>query len=168
MQDRRDQLSDVERASSAVTVTEELVQLVVHDTIDVIHCYITLGSEVDTMGFLNFCVERGKTVVVPRTLPNRRLQHLVYTSPSNLSVGRFGTRFPADMKEFEGKPELIVVPGLAFSFEGDRLGYGAGYYDTFLAENEQALKVGVCYVSQVIDEVPTEAHDVRLDRIIAG
>ena len=56
----------------------------------------------------------------------------------------------------------ILVPGLAFSANGARLGYGKGYYDTFFAQHP-VLKLGLCYDFQLVPQVPTQPHDVRMD-----
>ena len=60
---------------------------------------------------------------------------------------------------------LCLVPGLAFSADGARLGYGKGYYDTFFARHS-VLKLGLCYDFQLVPQVPTQPHDVRMDGIL--
>jgi len=62
-------------------------------------------------------------------------------------------------------PDVILVPGVAFSPGKVRLGYGGGFYDRFLAASD-ALKIGVAFSCQVLPELPAEAHDVRMDAII--
>lgn len=62
--------------------------------------------------------------------------------------------------------ELIVVPGVAYDRKGNRLGRGKGFYDRLL-QSTKATKVGVCYEFQLIDEVPAEPHDVRMDMVIS-
>lgn len=62
-------------------------------------------------------------------------------------------------------PSVLVVPGLAFSKEGKRLGRGKGFYDRYL-ENKTVFKIGVCAEKQVVDELKTEDHDVRMDIVI--
>jgi 5-formyltetrahydrofolate cyclo-ligase len=63
--------------------------------------------------------------------------------------------------------DLIVVPGLAFTAEGNRLGRGAGFYDQFLsAIPATTVKVGVCFEFQKVPEVPQESHDVKMDTVV--
>lgn len=62
-------------------------------------------------------------------------------------------------------PGLILIPGLAFSESGDRLGRGKGFYDTYLA-NYTGIKIGICFSIQIKEMVPTEKHDVQLDYIV--
>jgi len=71
--------------------------------------------------------------------------------------------------EFEllEKPDLIFVPGLAFSKDGHRLGRGAGFFDRLLAGRAaQAFKIGICFSFQLVDAVPTERHDIEMDTIV--
>lgn len=61
--------------------------------------------------------------------------------------------------------DFVIIPGLAFDRKNNRLGFGAGYYDRFLAESK-AFKAGICYDFQRIDEIPKEEHDIPMDAVI--
>ena len=64
-------------------------------------------------------------------------------------------------------PDLVVVPGLAFTSTGDRLGQGGGWYDRFLSQvRSGCTTVGVCFAEQVVDSLPLEAHDVAVDHVV--
>jgi 5-formyltetrahydrofolate cyclo-ligase len=85
---------------------------------------------------------------------------------SELVAGRFGIREPAPGPGL-GQLDLIVVPGLAFTDEGSRLGRGAGFYDRFLSTVPgTTLKIGVCFEFQRLSEIPHESHDVKMDTIV--
>ena len=63
--------------------------------------------------------------------------------------------------------DVIIVPGVAFTVHGARMGRGKGYYDRFLSQSGfAAMKVGVCYSEQIVDDIPTEPHDVMMDAVI--
>ena len=65
--------------------------------------------------------------------------------------------------------DLIVVPGVAFTENGARMGRGKGFYDRYLSlEDFRGVKIGVCYRVQVVDAIPLEEHDVKMDRVIYG
>lgn len=67
--------------------------------------------------------------------------------------------------------DVVIVPALAFDSKKNRIGFGGGYYDTFLEKvrkkNNKALFIGVCYDFQIIDSVPTEKHDITLDFVVS-
>jgi 5-formyltetrahydrofolate cyclo-ligase len=91
--------------------------------------------------------------------------HLV-TALSQLLPGRFGIREPSEGPTVE-RLDLIVVPGLAFTADGNRLGQGAGFYDRFLSTVPPATaKIGVCFAFQLVAEIPLESHDTRVDVVV--
>ena len=66
-----------------------------------------------------------------------------------------------------GSVDVVIVPGLAFTSDGRRLGQGGGWYDRFLAATRpDCLAIGVCFSAQLVDELPAEPHDVVLDCVI--
>jgi 5-formyltetrahydrofolate cyclo-ligase len=166
MLERRDRLSQAARDRHAERINAQLWDLIEERAVRVIHSYMTMGSEVDVRPLLQKALDKGLQVVVPKTLRKRQLQHLVLTDLKNTEAGIFNTYHPKDASEYTGEYDLILVSGLAFDPRGYRVGYGGGYYDTFLADQQAALRVGVCYPFQLVAEVPVEEHDVRLDRVV--
>ena len=68
-----------------------------------------------------------------------------------------------------GEIDLVVCPGVAFTADGRRLGRGRGYYDRYLGDPVfRGFRVGICYAHQLVDDLPVEPHDVRMDRVITG
>ena len=87
---------------------------------------------------------------------------------SELVPGRFGIREPVAGPAL-AQLDLIVVPGLAFTAEGSRLGRGAGFYDRFLSTiPATTVKIGVCFEFQRVSEIPQESHDVKMDAVVCG
>lgn len=81
-------------------------------------------------------------------------------------AGPFGVPVPEEEIVFDkDKIDVVIVPGVAFDKEGNRMGYGRGYYDRFL-QDISAVRVGVCHSFQVIESVPCEEHDVKMDIIV--
>ena len=91
-----------------------------------------------------------------------------YTGPECMVSGeQFGIGEPTGPEWTDlGAVELIVVPGVAFDSEGNRMGRGRGFYDRLLKSTPRAAKVGVAYDFQMLDHIATEPHDVRMDRVI--
>jgi 5-formyltetrahydrofolate cyclo-ligase len=132
----------------------------------VVHAYLPMGNEIDISPLIEKLLKNNTTVVVPKTLKNRKIEHLVLDSLDNLEPGVYGTSHPKNGVVFTGELDLVLVPGLAFDTENFRLGYGGGYYDTFLAEHPTAFTVGIAYPFQQLKTVPKEAHDTRLDLVL--
>ncbi len=133
-----------------------------------IHCYLPMRTEVDIVPLIRQMLAAGLTVVTPKTLPDRKLQHLVLRSLDELEWGVFGTSHPAMARTFSGNYDLIIVPGLAFDKANYRLGYGGGYYDAFLLQHPDAYKAGIGYPFQLVNKVPVEEHDVALNQVLSA
>lgn len=131
-----------------------------------VHCYLPMGTEINITSLIDKMLQEKITVVTPKTLPKRRLQHLILASLNKLEKGVFGTSYPANATEFLGTYDLIIVPGLAFNEANYRLGYGGGYYDNFMEQHTNSKKIGICYPFQIVEKIPLEAHDLQLDEIL--
>jgi 5-formyltetrahydrofolate cyclo-ligase len=67
------------------------------------------------------------------------------------------------------EPDLVLVPGLAFTRDGHRLGRGGGFYDRLLAGRaKEAVKIGICFELQLVESLPVEPHDIVLDLVVSG
>lgn len=108
-----------------------------------------------------------KRIVVPR-VEGERMCFVDY-DPAASVRGAFGIEEPGpDARACDpAQIDLMVVPGVAFTASGARMGRGRGYYDRYLSLPEiHAVKVGVCYRHQVTDELPVEPHDVAMDYVL--
>lgn len=136
---------------------------------DCILCYVSVGSEADTSAPISKALADGKAVFVPRCVPNtNRMEFYRIASLKDLTPGAYGIPEPPAKEEnrYDGQtPAVCFVPGLAFTKGGLRIGYGKGYYDTFL-EKANVYTVGLCYDFQLVDRIPTECHDRQMDCII--
>lgn len=163
---QRDAMNASEKALLDTQICNQLQQLIEQKKCKIIHAYIPIGSEIDIQPLLKWILQKQIKVVTPKTLRNRQLQHLVLNSLDALESGLFGTSHPANSEEYKGTYDLIIVPGLAFDDNNYRLGYGGGYYDTFLAEHPNAFKIGVGYAFQKLESIPKESHDACLDLVM--
>lgn len=112
----------------------------------------------------------GAEIALPRIEGERLIFHRVAEPERDLCLGQFGAREPFSKDATRVSLEdaaAILVPGLAFDGQGGRLGRGGGFYDRFLeASGGKARRIGVCFACQLVERVPLEAHDARLDAIV--
>ncbi len=132
--------------------------------------YLAFDSEMTIDAFLAAALAAGKEVYVPAIegKGQMRAARLFSLEQKNLNVDRYGIRCVPSPKDFcpPAALDLIVVPGLAFTKEGGRLGRGAGYYDRFLQKATKAFKLGLCHSSFLEKSLPLEEHDVFLDGVL--
>jgi len=129
--------------------------------------YLPLGNETDTSEIISRCFEENKTVLLPVT--NRETCHMdavVYTPSTTLEPGAFSVSEPQNSTVFDkNKIDLVIVPGIAFSQRGGRIGFGKGCYDRFL-KGIPATKIGFCYDFQLSNLIRCDNDDVEMDFII--
>jgi len=130
----------------------------------------SLPSEVATEALLATALARGQRVFAPR-VAGRRLRFVEIDYDTRWRRSTLGVFEPESGSEidFAEASLLVVVPGLAFDERGHRLGRGGGHYDRFLAEARAANDVeaiAVAFELQIVPEVPAEAHDQRVDRVV--
>lgn len=132
-----------------------------------VHTFWPLADEPAVRPLARALRQRGATVVLPAVLGGRRLAHRAFEGEGRLVPGPYGTRepHPEAPAVAPDRLDVVLVPGLAMGRDGSRLGYGAGYYDAFLAETG-ALRVGVAFGACLVDSVPSEPHDAHLHLIV--
>ncbi|KZE48437.1 5-formyltetrahydrofolate cyclo-ligase [Brevibacillus parabrevis] len=136
-----------------------------------IFAFHPFGDEVDILPFIREAMNRGQEVWLPLALvEQRRLIPYRFTGEHMLRQGVYGIMEP-DPEKAEAADvsllEAVVVPGVAFDTHGGRMGYGGGFYDRFLAGLDTLpFLVGVGFSMQVVEHVPVEPHDIRLDGIV--
>jgi 5-formyltetrahydrofolate cyclo-ligase len=148
-------------------ISEKILHSKQIETSKVIACYLAINKEPDLDDAINQFLKIQKAIVVPaffKTSKNYKFVKL--SSFENLNIGPYKIPQPSKLLPVDSiKIDLVLLPGLAFSEGGLRLGYGKGVYDKLTA-NTNALKIGVCFDFQVIDNFNAESHDLRVDFII--
>ena len=164
---------DVCSKSSAICL--KLLELSQFEQAKLVMCYMDFRNEVITREFITECIRRGKRIALPRVSfitggIRRLLAYEVGNIENCVLTGMYGILEPDTETTCAVNAEfidLVVVPGVVFSLNKYRIGYGAGYYDRFLARlKPECTKVGLAFDIQIEDIVPVEEHDIAMDIII--
>ena len=129
----------------------------------VVMFYYPVHHEVDLRPLLDKYKDE-KVILLPVTHRDS-IELRQYVGKDDLKKGHYGIPTP-QTGTYHGKPDLIIVPGLAFDKDLVRMGRGKGYYDRFLRKFSKITKIGVCYDFQIKDSLPWSWHDVRMDKVI--
>lgn len=147
-----------------------------YKTADVILSYMPLPQETDIFPLTKQALADGKKVFIPRVYPNEKSPVIKFHEFSSSLInenGSYGIKEPSETSpefSFSSPNEkiLILVPGVAFTKDGKRLGHGKAYYDCFLSKipaEKKITKAGVCFSFQITEEIPYEKHDILMDMI---
>lgn len=128
----------------------------------IVSAYIAMRTEIDPMPLARALEARGAALALP-AIVNRRMVFRAWATGEPLVPGTFGTVHPEGE---EVTPDLLLVPLLAFTREGVRLGYGGGYYDGWLAQHPGVAAWGVAFAAQEVPTLPREPHDELLSGIL--
>jgi 5-formyltetrahydrofolate cyclo-ligase len=126
--------------------------------------YFAIGSEVRTSDILQDILKSKKEVSLPKVV-KKDLVFKKITSLSDLEEGNFSVMEPKDYCEEVKNMDVIIVPAIALTKEGYRLGYGFGYYDKYLS-SKRSRTISLCYSKQIIKSFPHLDHDIRMDCIV--
>ena len=169
---RLTQQKEDERRRSSEAIRRKVFRLTAFRRAKTVCCYVALPYEVQTWRMIEEMLKRGKRVAVPLAQPrSKRLRLCELRHPATeLARGAFGvweprpeTRRPVRVDELD----LVLVPGLAFDRRGHRLGHGHGYFDRFLARVPAATPtVGLAFRFQLLDRLPSAAHDHAIQTVL--
>jgi 5-formyltetrahydrofolate cyclo-ligase len=168
----RDILPPAERLRRSSLVSEHLWQMPEFTRASLLFIYVDFRSEVATMPLIRRCLAAGRKVAVPLTRPGeQRLEAYRLTDPDHHLRPGYCSILEPDPRHLEQiDPEeitAVILPGSVFDRQGGRLGYGGGYYDRFLAATAPAaLRFGLAFELQVVEQVPLQPHDQRLDFLV--
>ena len=131
---------------------------------------LSMNDEIPTFPIINQCWEMGKEVYVPKTFKDYSMTFIKYTKDTELVESSFGVREPKDYQNnVMDPPELVIVPGLAYSEDKNRLGFGAGYFDRYLAKYPtKTLSLALSRQYYTDTPWPVYVLDKPIDKIIVS
>ena len=131
-----------------------------------IYGYLPYNQEVRTTPMLEQALKDGKRVAVPKVYGDE-MKFIYLTDLTQVEKGFAGIPEPiADGEVADDPTALVLMPGLAFTKEGYRMGYGGGFYDKFLAQEPDHPTLALCYGFQMVDELPVEEYDIPVDVVL--
>jgi 5-formyltetrahydrofolate cyclo-ligase len=168
---------EIKKLKSQITVEEKIrksaiiFELLENDQTflkaETIMAYWSMTDEVQTHNFILKWAGL-KRIILP-SVDGENLQLKEFKGIENLTKGSlFGIPEPYGLIfEYPELIELVIVPGIAFDVQNNRMGRGKAYYDKLLV-NLKAYKIGVCFDFQLFEQIPTDEFDIKMDRIIFG
>ena len=171
---KRNQLTEDLVDEYSMKIHEKLYQLEEFVKCNMLFTYISIGTEVDTHKIIRKALQMNKHVYVPR-VENKELNFYRIDGIDSLIRSSFGIlepdasidqKYASSLSGYDKR--LLLLPGLAFDKAGNRIGYGAGYYDRYLGRysHNEWVTVALAYDFQLTDDIQADIYDVPADYII--
>jgi len=168
---KRDAIPENIKEEKDAAIRQRIIRLPEFTDAKTIFFYASFKSEADTIEMIKISLSHGKQIILPRVdKENKKLLLYKIKDINELAQGYMGILEPSVS---EGKLtglddiDLIIIPGAAFDVLGSRLGYGAGFYDRLLAGMKKKIPIiAPAYEEQIVDDIPSEPHDVKVDKIV--
>ncbi|MDA8443189.1 MAG: 5-formyltetrahydrofolate cyclo-ligase [Peptococcaceae bacterium] len=168
---KRAALSADERAAKSQNISERIKELPAFQEAKTVMLYLDFRGEVETEALIEELLVQGKRVVVPvcnadKTITPKQICNI----SADLQAGTWGIREPKPEVCPSVDPleiDLVLVPGVAFDANGNRVGYGAGYYDRFVPQLRAAVPlVALAFEAQILPEIQPDPHDCPMHMVV--
>ena len=168
---KRDSLPPNVRAELSRRVVDRAINWIEVNRADVVLIYLSMRSEVETGGLLDYLLAQNKIVLAPVMRMKQRdlTPHRIMDAKEDLILHPYGMYQPnkETCPPFPlNRIDLIFVPGVAFDLKGYRIGYGAGFYDRFLPQCPQSVWIGLAYEVQIVTDTFPQPWDVSLHQVL--
>ena len=147
----------------SIIINNKVLNSYVYKKARIVALYKSMIDEVDTSYLINNNYD--KIILLPR-IENNKLVFVKIDDNTKYLKNKFGILEPIG-EVYLGDIDLIIVPGLSFDKYFNRLGFGRGYYDKFL-NNKNIYKVGICFDKQIVDSLPNDEWDIKMDMVITN
>lgn len=168
---RRDAADGEMRNRAAQAIIRDLLELPAYRAAGTVAAYASFGSELSTSAFIAKTLADGKQLILPRINRAQRaleLRHVIDPA-ADLVAGVWGIREPAEHCEIVpvAMIDFMLVPGVAFTQDGARLGYGGGFYDRLLASlDRRTARIAAAFQLQIVEQLPEGPQDQRVDVVV--
>ena len=163
IRERKRSMTEEEIQGRSEKLRDLFVSSQAYQNANTIYGYLPYNQEVRTWSILQQALQDGKKVAVPK-IYGRDMKFIYLEDLTLVEKGYCGIPEPvADAPIAEESDALVLMPGLAFTKAGDRMGYGGGFYDRFLADEPNHPTLALCYEFQI---VPSEEYDIPVDTVL--
>ncbi len=166
IREQKKTMTEAEIASRSEKLGELFAATEAYRNAKSIYGYLPYNQEVRTVPMLQKAIADGKRVAVPKVYVDT-MRFIWLDDLTKVEKSEMGIPEPiADEPVADDETALVLMPGVAFTEKGDRMGYGGGYYDRFLANEPNHPTVALCYEFQILETLPTEEFDIPVDLVL--
>lgn len=165
LKEKRNALTKQQREEYSRKICESLRSYIQVEEPNVIYFYYPLGSEVNLLPLAETFLAEGRKIAFPRTHGDT-MEFYPVTSLSDFTEGAFHIMEPVGNVSLIELEPLVLVPGLGFDKNGNRMGYGKGFYDRYFARFPACRKIGAAYGIQIVEKIPVDNYDISMNLVV--
>ena len=166
----RECMTAPEREKASYYIFENFFKLPEYQNAERIFAFAGYGTEVSTLNSVFKMINTGKHVALPKIIDEEHMDFFEIKKISDIQKSDLGIPEPVgDNPPVEYRPDIIIMPGIAFDEEFNRLGYGRGYYDRYLRATgyeKFVWKIALAFGCQIVGKVPADHRDIPVDMVI--
>jgi 5-formyltetrahydrofolate cyclo-ligase len=166
----RNSLSETEIVSSSNIISDKVISTKEFKKAQSIGTYYPIRSEVKTFEIIKHSLATKKTIGLPRIIDSNRIAFFKIMENSfediKFTKGKYGILENLMSESIVEEMDLLIIPGIAFDLQGNRIGYGKGYYDRFLSTRKVSYIMGLAFENQIIKKIPTTENDIPVDVLV--
>lgn len=160
----------LDREIKSKIITNKIIEGSEYKNAKTIALYKSFGTEVDTNRLIEYSIKLEKVIALPKVINNELKFYKIKSLQENFIKSKFGVEEPIENEANyieKLKIDLVIVPGLLFDKENNRLGYGKGYYDKFLKDSNLKT-IAICFKEQILKDniLPITSEDIKVQKII--
>jgi 5-formyltetrahydrofolate cyclo-ligase len=167
---KRNSLSESEIINNSKIISLRVIATKEYQSSKSIGAYYPTGSEVKTFDIIKHSIDNKKEIGLPQVIDSTKIKFFKIIEDSfekiKFTKGKYGIFENSLSTTSIDQMDLLIIPGIAFDLQGNRIGYGKGYYDRFLSSRKTKYVIGLAYETQVINESPNNHYDIPVNIII--
>jgi 5-formyltetrahydrofolate cyclo-ligase len=165
----RNSLTQNEIVSFSNIISKKVISSKVFKKSVLIGTYFPIGSEVNTFEIIKHSLATKKTIGLPRIIDSTSIVFFKIIENSfeviKMRKGKYGILENSTSNSIIEEMDLLIVPGIAFDLQGNRIGYGKGYYDRFLSKRKASYIIGLAFENQIIHKIPKTENDIPVNAL---
>lgn len=132
---------------------------------EILFAYYPLGNEVSLLPLIEDALSSGKQIAFPK-VEGEDMEFYQVRELTELEEGYYHVMEPVTETAVEGENVLVLTPGVVFDMDGNRIGYGKGFYDRYLGKHPGCVALGIAYESQIVESFEADMRDRKMDYIV--
>jgi 5-formyltetrahydrofolate cyclo-ligase len=165
LKEKREHVSAQNILKFSNRISLSFLEIIKNNNFNSIMSYCSFQNEVDTNFINNEILKMKKILILPK-IENNKIIPVREKILLDLKKNSFGIHEPCGLF-YTDRIDMIIVPGIGFDKNGNRIGFGKGFYDRFLKNYKTTLKIALAFEFQILNNIPNEEHDIKINRLVS-